>query len=300
MSELCARLNIKLEFVNDTFRLIVPSDSEIQLALVDTKCVYSTIKKSGIEKDLIYWQNLKSQGRLCREAAPYSDPVVSNEHLRNIELNDALVKFVCKARLQLLETQSLLSIYYPQKYNNTCPMCGFTPDTASHILSSCQAFRGMYIERHDRSVDHIYDQINNHRLHLNSTVVRNKLVTPQMLNVEQFDNHVLNKPDIFVYDTETKEAFIIEISHPFDAFIQVCYQHKFDKYMPLCLEIQSKGYKCTIIVLIIGSLGFVHKRYISGLCKIGFNSHSAKAISKFLSVSSMIGSRRVWTRRRRR
>ena len=63
--------------------------------------------------------------------------------------------------------------------------------------------------------------------------------------------------------------------------------------MPLCLNVQNAGHRCTVIVLVIGALGLVHKRYVPGLQKLGFSKPVGKAIAKYLSISSMIGSRRI-------
>ncbi len=105
------------------------------------------------------------------------------------------------------------------------------------------------------------------------------------------------KPDIVVIDDANKKVFVIEISNPYDAFINVCYEGKFNKYMPLCLDIQNCNYQCTIVVLIIGALGLVHKRFVPGLKLLGLSTVRSKAIARYLSISAMIGSRRVWRRR---
>ena len=49
--------------------------------------------------------------------------------------------------------------------------------------------------------------------------------------------------------------------------------------MPLCLQIQDCDYQCTIIVLVIGSLGLLHRHFVKGLEKA-----RSKAVAKYLSV----------------
>jgi hypothetical protein len=192
----------------------------------------------------------------------------------------------------------MLATYYPEIHNRQCPMCGFTPDTVSHVMSSCISFRTMYIERHDRTVNHIATEVSKLPAYRDFIILNNKLVTPAIFNINHFaDNIQCNKPDIFLVNHNLKLAFIIEVSHPFDAFIDICYKSKFDKYFPLCLAIQDLGYECKTIVLIIGALGIVHKHFVPGLKKLGFNNIVAKALARYISISSMIGSRRVWRRR---
>ena len=41
-----------------------------------------------------------------------------------------------------------------------------------------------------------------------------------------------DKPDLCLIDHRNSKAFVVELSSPFDAFIQNCYEHKFNKYMP--------------------------------------------------------------------
>ena len=82
----------------------------------------------------------------------------------------------------------------------------------------------------------------------------------------------------------------VEFSVPFDRFIDLCYQHKFNKYIELCNKCNELGYHTRIIVLIIGPLGLVHNKFVNGLEVIGFTTSKAKAIAKYVSVSAQIGS----------
>ena len=64
--------------------------------------------------------------------------------------------------------------------------------------------------------------------------------------------------------------------------------------MPLCQRISDLGYHCKIVVLIVGSLGSVHKKFISGLCMAGLSPRRARAIAKYCSISAAIGSKIIW------
>ena len=298
LNELCMRLNIQLELRNDTFHIVIDDGEGVSISFSDYRAVYAELKRVRIDNDLEYFEKLKNQGKLRREAMRHADMSCSNQHLINLDISDKLTQFVAKGRLQLLETQAMLAIYYPHIHDKHCPACGFSPDTTSHIMSSCPSFRNMYIERHDRAVNHLFDQIKRVKTSEGIVLLNNKCITGQRFGTYEFvAEH--NKPDITIIDHQNKQTFIIEVSHPYDLFIEDCYKHKFDKYMPLCLDVQGTGHRCTIIVLVIGALGLVHRRYVSGLQRIGFSKTVAKAIAKYLSLSSMIGSRRIWRRRRR-
>ena len=99
-----------------------------------------------------------------------------------------------------------------------------------------------------------------------------------------------------INDTE-KTAFIVEIATPFDSFIGRCYDEKFNKYFPLTVELNELGYYTKVIVLIIGSLGHVHKKFINGLKILGLSSRESKFIAKFYATSVIIGSYKVWKQR---
>ena len=105
------------------------------------------------------------------------------------------------------------------------------------------------------------------------------------------------KPDITVVDQDTGEVYLVEVAVPFDAFIDQCYQTKFDKYTPLCLEINKCDYACRIIVIIIGSLGTVHNKVTSGLKIIGLSNGTSNWLAKYMSTSACLGSYYAWRSR---
>ena len=70
---------------------------------------------------------------------------------------------------------------------------------------------------------------------------------------------------------------MVEIANSFDHFIDMCYQQKFEKYMPLCLVLNIAGFHTKIIVLIrMGSLGVVHRKFKSGLHILGLTQRQFK------------------------
>ena len=87
------------------------------------------LKQLKLASKLVEWHEKVSQGRLAR--ADNIDSSLSSSHLVNFHLSDSLVKFVLKARLQLLECNSLLHTYYPETYAKSCWRCGFYVDPIS-------------------------------------------------------------------------------------------------------------------------------------------------------------------------
>ena len=297
LCELCHRIGIKMLKVEDTYKAAIPQDDDIEFLSDNHKLVYANLKHVAIEKEVCLWKEKVNQGRLARECIDFADMSLSCQHLRLLGLSDRLIQFVVKGRLQLLETQSMLYIYYPNLHTKRCPSCNHPTDTTSHVLNGCMTHRQCYIQRHDRSVDHIHNELLKMSQFKDCRLLKNKVINNNVFPNAMFDEVQHTKPDIIVIDDENNKVYIVELSHPYDAFIESCYQTKFDKYFPLSLAIQGAGYQCTIIVLIIGSLGHVHKRFVPGLKRLGMSQIRAKAIAKYLSVSSMIGSYRVWRRR---
>ena len=115
-------------------------------------------------------------------------------------------------------------------------------------------------------------------------------------NVETFDlPHT--RPDIVVIDHADRLVLINEIAIPYDCHISKCFQGKFEKYSPLAQKIGALGYKVKTVVLLIGSMGSVHRHFAKGLGFNKLNRHEAKFLARFCSVSAVIGSWRVWIQR---
>ena len=218
----------------------------------------------------------------------------------NTSITDKLVKFIYKCRMQLLECNSLLHRYYPRVYPKSCPLCRNPSDTVSHVLNGCMDFHDMYIKRHDRIVNHIHNQLTAF-ITEDHTVYNNRIITAEMFNSESqelYSSLTHRKPDLIVMDHRGRNVFIVEISTPFDAFVNQCYQTKFDYYRPLCDLINvDTEYTCKIVVIIIGATGCVHNKVITGLKMLGICTRKSKAIAKYLSLSCAIGSKIIWQMR---
>ena len=107
-----------------------------------------------------------------------------------------------------------------------------------------------------------------------SSVSVDSLVRPEMFMVEErtFPAIQHNRPDICIIDHASKTCVLAEVAVPFDVFINDCYQSKFDRYLPLCQRINDIGYDCKVVVLIIGSVGNVHSKFVPGLRMLGVST----------------------------
>jgi hypothetical protein len=299
LNELCCKLGIKLQLREDgQYVLIVKADEEVEMVFDNSQAFFTCFKKLKLDNKLTDWKDKVSQGRIAR--ADNIDCTLSSAHLVNLHLSDSLVRFVLKARLQLTECNSLLHIYYPGTYAKSCPRCGFYADTISHALNGCRESKNSIQKRHNRLASVVMRNVRNkfpHAMILEDQIVKKSFFEGDSRPALAFTEVEHSRPDLCVIDHEAKTCLIVEVSVPFDVFVNDCYQSKFNRYLPLCQSITEKGYQCKIIALIVGSLGSVHCRFVSGLKLIGFPAGTAKRIAKYCSVSAMIGSKIIWKQR---
>ena len=292
---MCQRVGVSLLFRGDAF--VFETDVDVGVTFVlKTSLSFSKFFKDKInDESFNYWEQLESQGRFIRETKDI-DMKFSMYILKNHKLDDKFRNFILKCRLQLLPCQSLLSLYYPHIHDKKCELCNFPFDTVSHVLNGCPRFKQMYQDRHNRIVNLIFDKISHINNH--ARVLKDKVLKPNMFNsdLESFVHHN-TRPDIVVVDEENKSVIINEISIPYDCHLTTCYQEKFNKYFPLSLEINQMGYHTQIVILLIGSMGSVHQKFVSGLQKNNVSRSECNFLAKFCSTSSCIGSFRVWKKR---
>ena len=83
-------------------------------------------------------------------------------------------------------------------------------------------------------------------------------------------SNIPNTPDITLVDVSNKELAC------FDLYTDICFNTKLLKYQPLANSITNLGFNCTLIVLVFGSLGHVHKLVLRGLQRCGLTKPNAK------------------------
>ena len=174
-------------------------------------------------------------------------------------------------------------------------MCNHPSETVSHILNGCRKLKDMYTKRHNRIVDLVHEKIPSQQ---HVSIIKDKILKPTDFN-DNSESFITThrRPDITIINTETRQAFLVEIALPFDTFIGETYQTKFEKYLPLSREINQFGFETKVIVLIIGSLGNVHKNFVTGLIKLNISRVIAKSLARYCSISSIIGSSKAWKTR---
>ena len=293
--EICQRENIKLVY-NEVLNLYmyILSINDVSVEIAYPKPFYKRFKEMKLKQFQVIYHSMSSQGRVAREADKCVDTRLSSSYLSNHKLSDDIVSFVSRGRLQLRQCNSLLHLYYDIPKH--CKLCDFPSDTVSHILNGCQKLKNMYQQRHNRIVNLIYQKIKAKNMSSeNVEVIQDSVLKPSKFNSEKENFTCLHtRPDIIIINKETKEVQIVEISTPFDAFLDKCYNGKFNKYFPLSMEINETGFRTKILVLLIGSLGQIHNKFVTGLKTIGLSGLESKFMAKYCATSVIIGSFKIW------
>ena len=311
LNDLCVRVGVSLDWVKpDTETIIISEDLitdcliSVRATIVDTGHHLSPdnarrcLVKLQQQRQQQHWTDLKLQGKLA--CLPTADHTVSHSILKNSAVDEDILTFAAKARLQVLPTRHNLSLWYPNTFPSHCLHHDNQLIIESHILNGCYVYKGMYIARHDRIVDLLAEHIIPCVSPLTKTY-KNVCVSPRMFKLCNSGNNVFlnvaaKKPDIVVVDEDSREVTILEVGCAFDYSLEDAYLTKLLKYQPLRDIVVQLGYKCKVLVFIFGSLGNVHRLVVRGLQMAGLSKPRAKALAKFCSISAIIGSRHIWRR----
>ena len=295
--ELCNRESITLlKYTDDRFVYEMTVEDDMSMKCESSRGFFTFFKTKKLTEIEDRLKEKESQGRVIREAGSVVNHKASASFLNNHKISDEARSFVVRGRMQLLQCESLMHTYFPETHTKHCKICFHPSDTVSHILNGCTKFEQMYQARHNRIQNLIALKIKN--ANPDCETIIDKIAKPSLFHSSQMSFSTRNvRPDILVIDNEKMEAKIIEIAVPFDAFLDLAFKKKFEKYVPLCTEINALGFYTEIIVLIIGSLGSVHLKFETGLRKLNISKTESKFLSKYCSISAIIGSHYVWKKR---
>ena len=314
LNDLCYWADVTLEWVGPNSEAVAVSEmviSDPSISVRGTMTVCGTEHQLPLtnargrllwaqqQRQRQHWTQLRLQGKTA--CLPAADHSVSHSVFRNVAIDERIVVFTLKARLQVLPTRLNLSIWFPGNHAPHCIHHGNeqVAETMPHILNGCHVYRGLYICRHDRIVDLITKDISS-TLGSSITLYKHSTVSPSMFdlcNGDVFSNLTANTPDVFVVNETLREVFILEVGCTFDSSLEEAFLTKMLKYQQLVQTISQLGYSCKLLVFIFGSLGHVHKLVVRGLQMAGLSKKRAKQLARYCSVSAIIGSRSIWRRR---
>ena len=221
--------------------------------------------------------------------------VCSNAVLLNLKVGDHVHRFVIKGRLQLLEMTAMKHICFPNAYPGS--RCPITLTTTPHMCWMVAWTSGKTIRKGTTTLSIFYmNTLRRCLVMLVASCTPTLPSTPICWAEGQpgaLDTSA-SKPDIILIDETASKVYIIEVSCPFDACLQENYDHKFAKYMLLCQAIQQAEYDTKVLVFMVGSLGGVYHRVVPGLQLLGYGRGDSAKKAKYLSISSILGSKIIW------
>ena len=132
----------------------------------------------------------------------------------NYHLSGSLVKFVLKARLQLLECNSLLHTYYPGTYAKSCSRCGFYAATVSHALNGCRESKNSIQKRHNRLASIVVQNVRDR-------FPRVMILEDQIVQLSYFENNSQPTQTSIVLNTRGL-TYVSLIMRPESVWLCVC------------------------------------------------------------------------------
>ena len=211
LNRYCKKLNIKLQWVNNLVTIIFN----------DKPCHSINLNKALFEYSKT---QLKAHaGSLSLPGAFLQiqnvDEKISNTIHYNWKLNDELLIFCVKARLNILPTKFTLH-FWNSDNDPRCQFCNHCTESMAHLLNGCHAeFGNFYSKRHNRIVNHLFDQLKfidrRYRNYNNKNI---ETIMPEHREILQLCN--TRKPDIVRYDPVTKSIDIVEITICYDSYFE--------------------------------------------------------------------------------
>ena len=104
-----------------------------------------------------------------------------------------------------------------------------------------------------------------------------------------------NKPDLIIWNYETKVCTIVAFSCPLDINTTKKVSEKLEVYAPLVrnLQILHPRYKFEIAPIVVGAMGYVPKCLVTYLKMVGFEGKDIKLLIRRMQVKSISGSVKI-------
>ena len=180
-----------------------------------------------------------------------ADEKISQAIHCNWKLNDQLLIFCVKARLNILPTNLTLFIWNREN-DPRCPFCNHAAENMAHLLNGCQREFGNFCSRrHNRIADYLYEQFKTidrrHKTYNNKHI--DTVIAQHRERLVLCNNR---KPDIMRLDPVTRNIKVIEVTISYNLYFQLARNGKIEKYTPLINVLVQPGFKVKRHVLCFG------------------------------------------------
>ena len=229
--ELCMATNVKLE-----------EEANPQKTSAEVR---KTLKEGHVKT----WKEKAQHGYLFRkqETQPGYDKEATNAWLKDKFMPSHIEGYICAIQEQEIRTRLLINKRENAESNPKCRFCKSIDESIFHILNSCSNLSvSMYLPvRHNEVARVIYHELL--REHGGIDEIKKKPeTTTRSGNIEiWWDKKISvqppvenNRPDIVLWNLETKKCAIIDICVPMDVNVSREEKEKCDKYLLLSSRLQ--------------------------------------------------------------
>ena len=287
---------------HESDKLILLSESLISELGIDAETnMKEKIKQSSKERHLKLWKEKPMHGYLFNkiDSKDDIDQAKSNQWM-TCGLTSHNEGYICAMQEQEIPTRSTVKRRNKDEtMKSTYRICNEQEETVFHTLGACRKLSlNLYTShRHDQIVRILYSETMDTKLKGSSPTVSIKGNTETWWNkpISTVNKVPHNRPDIKVWDKETKQCTIIEISVPLDMNAVTKEIKKNDTYMTLINELQQMNpeYRLTLVPVIVGCLGAVPKTLTSNLLELGISLKESHLLARRLQNATVIGSLKV-------
>ena len=188
--------------------------------------------------------------------------------------------------------------------NSKCRFCKSVDESIFHVLNSCSHLSvSMYLPvRHKEVAKVIYYELLKEQGGIDE-VKKTPEPTTRSGNIEiWWDKKISvqppvenNRPDIVLWNLETKKCTIIDICVPMDVNVSREEKEKCDKYLLLSSRLQRlyPQYTYKIIPIVLGSTGFIPKTLQNHLQSCGIGEDKVDPIIRRLQRKALRGSVKI-------
>lgn len=205
---------------------------------------------------------------------------------------DAFIKFAIRARTNTLPTDEFKEIIEGRQHTG-CRFCRSAYNRSiQHILNGCPINRRLIMDRHDSIVNLLAEAL---RTEEHAYVAKDA----RIFAVELQQNRRL-KPDLQFWNAEGTKVLLIEVNSPYaksweaQDSLQEKYEAKQEKYRDLVRELQDKGIRVKLVVVVVSSLGAVYKESEEEVKRLIPNRKKANQLCRKLSTTALYGSAKIW------
>ena len=267
----------------------------------------AAIKAKLQEGHIRAWKDKPMHGYNKRQAdiTPTRDISASNGWTRSLNLTSHLEGYLCAIQEQEIYTRYLQKMRSssPSDVNSQCRHCGEHPETITHIVGSCSALSSsLYLPiRHNAVAKTLFNEI------IRLEEPEHSFVNPPPImrvgslelwwdvKVATTPPTEFNRPDIVMFDNETKQCKVIEVSVPLDCNVAKVEVEKRDKYAQLIIGLQRlyPTFEFEAVPVVLGATGLVTGSIKEQLGKIGFKERKSRHMVQLLQERALIGTIKI-------